>query len=108
MNFVTAGTYKFSLRRWPVESGLALGSEILDGVEATAYTNKIIDGKAMQFVKAHLIIDDQHVESVVNNQAESATLEMTVPGGETELLAYFDMEDGVECNAFYVYVELLK
>lgn len=108
VNFVTSGTYRFSLRRWPAESGLALGAETLDGVEATAYTHKTIDGKAMKFVRAHLEIDHQHLEVQVNNQAESATLEMTVEKGETELLAYFDMEDGVQSNAFYVYVEKLE
>jgi hypothetical protein len=62
----------------------------------------------MKFVTAHLIIDDQEVKSVVNNETESATMEMTVSNGETELLAYFDMEDGMRTNAFYVYVEKMK
>ena len=108
VDFVTDGTYRFSLRRWPQESGIALGASVEDGVDATLYTDKIIDGKAMRFVNAHLKIGDQHLTTEVDNEAESATLEMTVQKGKTDLLAYFDMADGVESNAFYIYVERLR
>ena len=33
---------------------------------------------------------------------------MKVPKGKADLLAYFDMENGVQCNAFYVYVEFIE
>ena len=108
VNFVNDGTYRFSLRRWPEESGLALGAAVRDGVDATLYTDKIIDGKAMKFEKAHLKIGDQHLQADVDNGAESATMEMMVQKGKRDLLAYFDMEDGVESNAFYIYVERLR
>lgn len=105
VNFAAAGTYKFSLRRWPEESGLALGAELQDGVEATAYTDDVIEGNAMRFTSAHLKVGDQLIETRVNNDTGIAILEMTVPKGETELLAYFTMENQEKSNAFYVYVE---
>lgn len=108
VNFVNAGKYRFHLRRWPSESGLALGTELNDGKPKTLYTAPITTGKSMLFSKAYLKIADKKVEVNVNNEAESAILEMEVPQGETELLAFFDMKDGTPCNAFYIDVEKLK
>ncbi|MDN3663895.1 arylsulfatase [Algibacter miyuki] len=105
VNFVKAGKYKFHLRRWPAESGLALGAAIADGEPATSNKEAIVDGKSMKFAKAHLKIADKIVDIEVDNNLEAAVLEMEVVKGETELLAYFDMEDGTPCNAFYIDVE---
>ncbi|KQC29569.1 arylsulfatase [Flagellimonas eckloniae] len=107
VNFVESGTYRFHLRRWPSESGLALGAELNDGVPETLYTAPIADGNPMKFKKAYLKIADKNMDVSVDNNATAAVLEMEVPQGETELLAYFDMEDGTPCNAFYIDVEKL-
>ncbi len=108
VDFVASGTYKFHLRRWPAESGLALGAVINDGVSATSFTEATVDGESMKFTKAHLKIANQEEETIVNNEAEATIIEMSVSKGPTELLAYFDMEDGVQCNAFYIYVEKIS
>ncbi|UXX79838.1 arylsulfatase [Reichenbachiella carrageenanivorans] len=104
VNFVADGKYQFDLMRWPEESGLALGTAVYDTVPATAYTDKRIAGEAMRFQKAYLKIGDAQYETTLNNDSQSATMTADVALGETELLAYFDMEDGTSCNAFYVYV----
>ncbi|WP_299668831.1 arylsulfatase [uncultured Polaribacter sp.] len=108
VNFVKAGKYRFHLRRWPSESGLALSAALKDGKPETLYKAPIVNGKSMKFAKAHLKIADNNVEIDVDNNAEAAVLEMEVPHGETELLAYFDMEDGTSCNAFYIDVEKMN
>ncbi|KJD36360.1 hypothetical protein PW52_04995 [Tamlana sedimentorum] len=109
VNFVRAGKYKFHLRRWPSESGLALGAELKDGRAATRNTEAIVNGKAMQFKKAYVKVGEAEKVSVaVDNNAEAAVLEMEVPKGETKLLAYFDMVDGTPCNAFYIDVEKVE
>ena len=59
----------------------------------------------MKFSKAYVKIADNIVEVDVDNTLEAAVIEMDVAEGETELVAYFDMEDGTPCNAFYVDVE---
>lgn len=105
VNFVKAGKYKFFLRRWPEESGLALGAETQDGQAATLNTEEIINGNALTFKKAYLKIGDKKVETIVNNNETAAVLEMEVPKGKTNLLAYFDMTNGNTTNAFYVDVE---
>mgnify|MGYP001223718170 CR=1 FL=1 len=108
VNFTEAGTYKFHLSRWPIESGLALGAEIADERGATEATDARIQGKAMQFKKAYVKIGDQEVSIQVDNMKQAATLELTVPKGKAELLAYFDLQKGGQSNAFYVTVEKLK
>lgn len=105
VNFVKAGKYKFSLRRWPAESGLALGASIQDATPATPFMDGRINGEAMKFAKAYLKIGEDEYSTDSDNSEQGATIEAEVTIGETELLAYFDMEDGTPCNAFYVYVE---
>ncbi len=105
VNFVKAGKYRFHLRRWPSESGLALSAALNDGKPETLYEAPIANGKSMKFSKAYLKIADNNAEVDVDNNEEAAVLEMEVAQGETELLAYFDMEDGTPCNAFYIDVE---
>jgi arylsulfatase A-like enzyme len=105
VNFVKEGKYKFSLRRWPFESNLALGAAINDATPSTPFIDGRIDGEAMKFAKAYLKIGEKEYFSGLDNKAQEATIEAEVTTGETELLAYFDMEDGTKSNAFYVYVE---
>ncbi|WP_405563298.1 arylsulfatase [Polaribacter sp. Asnod6-C07] len=106
VNFVKPGNYIFKLRRWPMESGVALGAEINDAIPETSTSDPRIKGKAMKFKKAFLKIGDKAVSVNVDNTAKSADLEFTVKEkGKTELLAWFEMEDGTLSNAFYVNVE---
>lgn len=105
VNFVKPGNYNFKLRRWPMESGVALGAEIDDERPETSSTDIRIKGKAMKFKKAFLKIGDKEISVNVDNTAQSADLEFTVEAGKTELLAWFEMEDGTLSNAFYVNVE---
>ncbi|PIB30404.1 hypothetical protein BFP77_04520 [Maribacter sp. 4U21] len=105
VEFTKAGMYRFHLRRWPSESGIALGAEINDAVPSTPFMNGRQDGQAMKFANAYLKIADQRKEVEVDNTKEAAVIEMQVEEGETELLAYFDMMDGERSNAFYIEVE---
>jgi len=105
VNFVKPGNYTFKLRRWPMESGVALGAEINDELPETETTDPRIKGEAMKFKKAFLKIGNQEVSMNVDNSAQSADLQFTVEEGKTELLAWFEMEDGTLSNAFYVNVE---
>ena len=108
VNFIKSGKYKIQLRRWPSESGQALGAAINDEVAATQFTDGSINGKAMKFTKAYVKIGEDAYETDLSNEDQAATIEVVVSTGETELLAYFDMEDGTECNAFYVYVSRVR
>lgn len=105
VNFVSAGTYRFYLRRWPKESGLKLGEGVNDSISPTSFKNGRIGGKAMKFEKAHLKVADQELGADVDNSKESVVMEMTMPKGKADLWAFFDMENGQRSNAFYIYVE---
>ena len=105
VDFITAGKYRFQLRRWPVESGIALGASIDDAIPATPTRSGSIAGKAMRFSKAYIKIGEAEYSVDLDNEDQAATIEAEVASGETELLAYFDLEDGGKSNAFYIYVE---
>ncbi|MBU2929873.1 arylsulfatase [Winogradskyella psychrotolerans] len=105
VNFVKPGNYTFKLRRWPSESGMSLGAEILDEIPSTDTTDGRIRGKAMKFKKAFVKIGDKEVAIDVDNTSPSADIELDVEQGKTELLAWFEMENGELTNAFYVDVK---
>jgi len=107
VNFVTTGKYKFSLARWPEESGLSLGSAASDSIPATNYTDARINGKAIFFKKAFLRIGEEEYSFDASNTEKEASVEVEVDKGEKDLIAWFEMEDGTPCNAFYIYVEKL-
>ncbi|PHN02756.1 arylsulfatase [Flavilitoribacter nigricans] len=105
VRFVAAGKYKFSLRRWPAESGLALNAGVNDAIPSTPFTDGRIEGEAMQITRAFLKIGEKEYTTDLEQNAGAAVIEAEVPLGKTELLAYFGLEDGTQSNAFYVYVE---
>jgi hypothetical protein len=108
VNFTKAGKYNISLCRWPLESGLAIGSGVNDVVEATAYTDPIKAGKAIKFNKAFVKIDDKEYTIDVDNSKQAATIEVEVEQGAADLTAWLEQADGVLTNAFYIYVEAIN
>ena len=108
VNFVGDDTYTFKLTRWPMESGLSLGAGIDDEISATETTDPRNKGNAMKFKKAFIKIGDQEASVDVDNSKQSADFELTLKKGKTELLAWFEMENGEETNAFYINVEKTK
>jgi hypothetical protein len=104
---VKGGTYRIHLRRWPRESGLALGAGIDDEIPASKYVEGRVNGKGLKFTQAHLKIGAQELQKSVDNGQESTIFEVEVPQGETELIAYFDLDNTTQLNAYYIDVEKL-
>tara|TARA_B100001063_G_C16481641_1_gene412901 strand:- start:254 stop:667 length:414 start_codon:yes stop_codon:yes gene_type:complete len=104
VNFVSEGNYIFKLSRWPLESGLALGAEILDARQGTMVTDAIIKGEAMTFKNAFIKVGNQELKVKVDNNLQTADFELTIPKGKTELLAWFELEDKTLTNSFYINV----
>ena len=59
----------------------------------------------MIFKKAFIKIGTQEASIDVNNAAQSADIELEIEKGKTELLAWFELENGTLTNAFYVNVQ---
>jgi arylsulfatase A-like enzyme len=104
VNFVAEGNYTFKLSRWPLESGVALGDGIDDARSETTATDVRKKGVPMKFKKAFVKVGEQELSIDVDNHQLSSDIELHVPKGKTELLAWFEMEDGTQTNAFYIYV----
>lgn len=108
VNFTQAGRYKISLSRWPEESGHALGDALYDDVPGTAFTDSRARGKSLKFKMAFLKIGNQEHSSIVDNSQKAASFIIDTSKGETDLTAWFELEDGKLTNAFYVYVEKIN
>ncbi|MBW2589650.1 MAG: arylsulfatase [Deltaproteobacteria bacterium] len=105
VNFTKGGKYKISLARWPIESGLVLGSGTDDAIEATPYTDPVKNGVAVEYKKAFVKINDKVYEVDVDNEKPMADIAIEVRKGEADLTAWLELEDGTLSNAFYIYVK---
>jgi arylsulfatase len=98
VNVEKAGTYEITLRRWPAELKLPLSAPEPNG------------GKAMPIAGATLSIAGQTVSGKTGEgSAESITFNITLPGGPTQLQAWFQDAQGKDlCGAYYADVTLAK
>ncbi len=100
-----AGTYRFELRRWPVESRLRL----TEACPATQVTDGLLEeGTALPIAQARLMIDGElHVQRV-EPEDTSAVFTVDLKEGPTLLHTWFDDENHQPiCGAYYVYVTRL-
>jgi len=105
VNFVEADTYKFSLRRWPEESRATLGAALFDAESGMPYTSIRINGKALAYQTAFLRIGGTLHQVAVDLGKEAAEFELNIPAGQTELTAYFELEDSTKSQAYYIVVD---
>jgi arylsulfatase A-like enzyme len=98
------GTYEFTLRRWPVESGLKL----TDSLPRTKVTDgEYIEGKALPIGGAKLKIKGQPTQTAESNTADtSIAFIATLEKGPLQLDATFTDKEGKPLlGAYYVTVE---
>jgi arylsulfatase len=100
------GEYTFSLRRWPVEAGLAIseGAPEHRGVDGVFPA-----GEALPIARAELKISDAHQSKTVSGRDQEARFTVPLKRGRAELQTWFRDSDGNEiCGAYYVYVHALE
>lgn len=104
------GTYRFALRRWPVELDLPLdGCVPLEDARSHIYAPPDPYCQAIHPVQARLRLFDQEQAQPVASGDREAVFTMTLPAGVTQMDAWFREADGEEeRGAYYVYVERLK
>ena len=100
-----AGEYEISLRRWPIEAGVAIRAGLppykaTDGVFAK--------GVALPIAKATLSVADFSADKPVAEADEEIIFRAKLPAGRARLTAKFLDADGQDvCGAYYVYVKRL-
>jgi len=102
----TAGTYRFSLRRWPEESKAALDDALppgdpVPGLQAFRET----PGKALKFQSAFLKVGDQSADKPVYSGQEGVDFSMELPAGKTFIEAHFTTTEGEKMAVYYIVVE---
>jgi arylsulfatase len=99
-----AGTYEFTLRRWPSQTKAALGDKYEPSPKSPKYNVK--DTKSFPTIAAgKLLCASVSATAVADPKAGSVTLTATLPAGKTTLKAWFADAVGKDlCGAFFVTV----
>ena len=101
-----AGRYRFSLRRWPKESGLALGAP---APPHHGEYGDLMPGKALPISRARLRIGTLELRQRVNGEAQEVLFETELEPGERQLQSWFHDEAGeLLARAYYLEVERLS
>ena len=102
------GRYRFSLRRWPEELGLAIDAAVSPEEAARIPYAEGPHCSTIEPVRTRLALGGQEWTSSVERGAEEARFEVVLErAGQTRLDAWFADADGEERGAYYVTVERL-
>jgi arylsulfatase len=100
-----AGTYEFTLRRWPEQTKAALGDKYEPSAKSPANKAKLVTRDFPTVAVAKLDISGAKAETKADPKATGATLRVELPAGKTTLKAWFTDADGKDlCGAFFVTV----
>jgi hypothetical protein len=97
-----AGSYQFTLRRWPRESGLKLS----EGLNATPVTDgQYVAGKALPIAAARLRIGPFDQTRQPDEGCQSVTFTVSLKPGNTEMQTWLLDDQGHSIlGAYYVYL----
>jgi len=98
-----AGQYRFTLRRWPTESRLAINATS-DAVPAEESWHPLEPGSLVA-TKARLKIQDIDVTLPVSEGAQAVTFTVSLLAGSTLLQTWFMDDQRASRGAYYVQVE---
>jgi len=102
-----AGKYSVVLRRWPVESGLALDAGA-PPFETVCSGPPLPAGKAFPIARATLDLNGKRYDGKPGKDPSAVAFEVEIPKGEHLLQGTFRDEDGKPlCGAFYAYIRKL-
>ncbi len=106
---VRDGKYKVALRRWPVESGVAINASLPPGenVPGATVPFRATPGNAIGATHAVLRIDNEDLDrKPVPSGAEEVSFETELKQGSYQLAPVFEIPEG-ELGAYYVIVTSL-
>jgi arylsulfatase A-like enzyme len=107
---VTPGSYRFELRRWPVEADHPILASLPAGenVPGASPAFRTTPGRSLSVVRATLRIDGEDLETRSVGEAETAIgFTAVLAAGSHRLAPVFVLADGGEVGAYYCTVTLL-
>jgi len=106
------GNYEVTLRRWPQETGAALGAKYDADAKLSAVGGKVYapPSKAFPTIAVGVVkVADQEASAKTAPTEQEVVVKVTLPAGKTTLKAWFrDAEGNDLCGAFFVYVRKVK
>jgi arylsulfatase len=103
------GNYEFTLRRWPEQTGAALGAKYEPNEKSPGNKAKIKTVGFPTIALAHVSIAGKEFMSSADPQATGAVIKASLPAGRTRLKAWFaDAEKKDLCGAFFVTVKKVE
>ena len=100
------GKYKFTISRYPQESGLAIDASV-EGEKATDYTEWIAPGKSLDLKDPVIRINGKKYSCALTDDNASAEVVVELPKGKMEFDGGFTNKDNKHEMAYYFVVERL-
>ena len=98
-----AGGYEFTLRRWPEQTGAALGEAYEPSAKSPANRPNVRTVGFPAIAAANIDIAGLKVSAPADPKATGAMIRVELPAGRTTLRAWFADADGKDlCGAFFV------
>lgn len=98
-----AGTYEFALRRWPLETGLALNASLPPG-EAVDGGKPQPAGVSVQFTRATMKAGDEEQTTSVDPDQQDVRFTFYLEPGKFRMQTWLEDTEGITRGAYYVYV----
>jgi arylsulfatase B len=100
-----SGAYEFTLRRWPQQTGAALGDRYEPSAKSPINQPKAVAKSFPTVAAAKIDIGGVKATTSADPKATGATLTVKLPAGRTKLKAWFTDAGGKDlCGAFFVTV----
>lgn len=99
------GRYRVALRRWPRESGAGLRDSVPSFTPQDDFLDPLATGIALDIVGVKVELGGDIQQLAVHEGLEEAVFEFELPAGLTHLQCWFELADGAEMGAYYVYIE---
>ena len=110
LQIASEGTFRFSLYRYPPESGKAYQDSIplQDSIPGGFDSNVNVPGEPINIIKAIVKIGNQQLEKEIENNPQMVDFEFDLPAGKIELQTWWITDDQDSLGAYYVMAEKLK
>lgn len=107
VDIVNSGSYKISLRRFPVESGLEINAEFPAAEQPVELASAMPESRQVDFREAFLYIAGFKKTLEIGAGDEEVTFNLELPGGKFDMEARLIDTEGRVYPSYFVYIEKL-